>query len=80
MENRLGLTTVFLKADTEEQLQAKLFDLTLETAKTADIITIYPRGSKVVAWVRVESKLVELAATQPKKKTTKKKTKKTKAS
>ena len=73
MENRLGLTTVFISADNESQLQVKLFELSMEIAKTADVIAIYPRGSKVYAWVRVESKYVELAAGQPKKKPTKKK-------
>ncbi len=82
MENRIGLSTVFLSADNETKLQAKIFELSLETAKTADIISIYPRGSKVYAWVRIESKHVELAANEPKKSTKKKKTKKkvTKAS
>jgi hypothetical protein len=73
MENRLGLTTVFLSADNEHKLQLMLFDLNLETAKTADVITIYPKGSKVIAWVRVESKHVELAAGKLAKKKTRKK-------
>jgi hypothetical protein len=73
MENRLGLTTIFISADNESQLQAKIFELSLETAKAANVIAIYPKGSKVYAWLKVESKYVELAASTPTK--VKKKTK-----
>lgn len=76
MENRRALAVVSVKADTEEQLQAKLFELSLETAKAPDVITIYPRGSKVVAWVKVETKHIEVTTSASKKKVTKKKAKK----
>jgi len=77
MENRLGLTTVFLSADNEHQLQLKIYELSIETAKAVEVIAIYPKGSKVICWVRVESKYVQLAAaTKPVKKKTKTKKKK----
>jgi len=62
MDNRRDLVTVFMTAENETKLQAKLFELTLETAKANDIITIYPKGSNVIAWVRVEKKYIELGA------------------
>jgi len=72
--NRRGLVTVFISADTETQLQAKLFDLTLDTDKEPLVVAIYPRGSKVIAWVKIEAKHVELAvSSQTNKKKTKKK-------
>ena len=73
MENRLGLTTVFLSADNESEMQVKLFQLSMETAKAVNVKAIYPRGSKIICWVQVESKYVELAAKSTKKKKTKKK-------
>ena len=73
--NRRNLTLVYVKADNEAQLEAKLFELSLETLKTPDVLSIYPRGSSVYAWVRVESKHVQVTST-PVKKKAKKKTKK----
>jgi hypothetical protein len=73
MENRLGLTTVFLSADNEHKLQLAIYELSIETAKAVEVVAIYPKGSKVICWVRVESKYVELAAGKPAKKKTRKK-------
>lgn len=78
MDNRRDLVTVFLKAENETKLQAKLFDLSLETAKVNDIISIYPKGSSVIAWVRVEKKYVEVSGKSPSDKVTKKISKKKK--
>jgi len=78
MDNRRDLVTVFLKAENEQQLQAKLFELSLETTKANDIITIYPKGSSVVAWVRVDKKYIELASSAPKKEEVKSQVKKKK--
>ena len=71
MDNRRDLVTVFMTAENETKLQAKLFELTLETAKANDIITIYPKGSNVIAWVRVEKKYIELGAGKTEEPTTK---------
>ena len=66
-DNRRNLVVVSIKAENENDLQAKLFDLSLETAKMPDIITIYPKGSYLYAWVRVERNLVELTSAPEKK-------------
>ena len=79
LENRLGLIIVHLKADNESQLQTKLFELGLETAKVPDVLAIYPKGSSIVAWVRVEKKYIELSGKEVKKAAKKKTKKKTKA-
>lgn len=63
---------VFLTADNETKLQAKFLELVIETQKAVEVIAIYPRGSKVVAWVRVESRHVSMGST-PEKKISKKK-------
>lgn len=78
MENRRALNVVFISAENEDKLQTKLFDLSLETAKTPDVITIYPKGSKVYAWVKIESKYLEVKASKPEEKIKKKKKKRTK--
>lgn len=64
-----------MKAETEEKLEAKLFELSLETAKAPDVITIYRAGSMVVAWLRVETRHLQFS-TKVENKITKKKTKK----
>lgn len=77
MENRRDLRTVYVKAETEDKLQAKLFELELLTAKQAQVVSIYPRGSYVIAWVKVESKYLEYSDKEEEpKKATKKKTRK----
>lgn len=71
--NRNDLVPVFIKADTEDQLQAKLFDISLDMAKDLQVISIYTRGSKVVAWLKVDRKLVEVTSIPKKEKVSKKK-------
>lgn len=74
METRRNLVHVFIKAESEDKLQARLLEIELETQKTPDVTCIYPRGSFVYAWIRIESKHIEYK-TVPKE-TVKKKTKK----
>ena len=74
--NRRDLTIVYIKAENEDKLQAKLLELGLKTLKTPDVRAIYPKGSSVIAWVAVEHKYLEFTPTKKISKVTKKKTKK----
>lgn len=65
--NRRSIAIVHLKADNENEMQAKLFDLSLETSKAPDLVTIYRQGSKVIAWLKVETRHLSLSSETEKK-------------
>jgi hypothetical protein len=80
MSETSRLLPTYIEATTEAKLQEKLTELKLATGKMPNIISIYPRGSKVYAWVHVDMKYLRSAPTEDeqvlKKKTKKKRTKK----
>ena len=70
-----SLTPVVIKAENEQKLQVKLSELKQVTNKMPNIISIYPRGSFVYAWVFIDERQISAAPKEelPKKKSTKKK-------
>jgi hypothetical protein len=76
MDNRRNLITIHVEAETEAKLEAKLYQIGLEIDKLPNVLSIYPKGSKVVAWLQIEKRHVELKAEPIKKTKAKKKTKK----
>ena len=48
------LSPRYLKADTEQELQDKIDVIRDATGKMPQIITIYVRASKVVAWIMLD--------------------------
>jgi len=72
-----SLTPVHFRADNEIELQKKFLELKAVTDKMPNVITIYPRGSYVYAWVYLDERQFSAAPkSEPSKKKTKKKTKK----
>ena len=71
-----NLTPVSIKAENELELQKKFVALKEATEKMVNIITIYPRGSYVYAWVFLDERQISAAPIsepeKPKKKTKKK--------
>lgn len=76
MINNNGLLPKHIKADNEHKLEEILFNIALETKKDVHVITIYPKGSSVVAWIKLETKHLAMAPKEPVKKKAAKKTKK----
>ena len=69
----------FIEASTEARLQAKLTELSLALEQKLEIMTIYPRNGRIVAWYFLDMKKanqVTVPESEPKKKVTKKKTRK----
>lgn len=78
-----NLTPKYVTASTESELEDKLYALGEVTGKMPHLITIYPRGSKIIAWVMLDKREVSTVPQQEahkeiSKKTTKKKTTKKK--
>lgn len=70
----------FVSDTTEERLRKRLADISLNIGEKLEVMTIYPRGGKIVAWYFLDAmKVSQLPeAEQPGKKVTKKKTTKKK--
>lgn len=69
----VNLTTKHIVANDESELEAKLQLLKEATNKMPHIINIYPKGSRVIAWVFVESTKVSAVPKPVKKKKVRKK-------
>ena len=74
-----SLTPVPIRAENETKLQAKLVAIKQATNKMPHIISIYPRGSYVYAWVFIDEREIGAVPTPDIKKKTKKKVTKKKA-
>lgn len=61
-----ALTPVHLRADNEYELQKKIYELKSHTQKMPNIITIYPRGSYVYAWLFLDERQLGAVPTEEK--------------
>jgi len=68
----------FVSDTTEERLRKRLADISLNIGEKLEVMTIYPRGGKIVAWYFLDVQKVDRLpeGEKPSKKVTKKKTKK----
>lgn len=68
-----ALTPVHLRAENENELQKKIYELKSVTNKMPNVITIYPRGSYIYAWLFLDERQLGLMPTSEKLAPTKEK-------
>lgn len=73
MSTGIGILNKHIQASTESELEQKLFKLQIQIGQKVEVISIYPRGSFVHAWIVIDQKFLGVLSNDKKEPTLKKK-------